>query len=145
MSQPSHFPSPEDVESAFYEALAKGDVDALMATWAEDEDIVCVHPTGVRIDDINLVRESWRSIFAASALRVEAELVGHWQGMLLAVHHLTETLYLGDNPEGQGVLHVTHVFARGAHGWRLVNRHASAANDDQEADDMPEPVSHTLH
>lgn len=144
MSKPTHYSSPEDAENAFYEALAKGDTDALMATWSEDEDIVCVHPTGVRLDETNLIRESWRNIFASARLHVEAELIAHWQGMLLAIHHLTETLFLGDDPNGQGTLHVTHVFSRGAHGWRLVSRHASAANDG-EAGDIPDPVSHTLH
>jgi len=39
---------------------------------------------------------------------------------------------------------VTHVYARGAHGWRLVNRHASAADDSHQA--MADAtVPHTLH
>ncbi len=143
MTKPSHFPTPEDAENAFYEAVAKGDVDALMLTWAEDEEVVCIHPTGVRLADHALIRESWRNIFASSRLHVRAELVAHWQGMLLAIHHLTETLFLGDSPEPQGTLHVTQVFSRGAHGWRLVNRHASPIGDGHE--EPAESTAHTLH
>ena len=40
----------EDAEEAFYEAIARADLDALMAVWSEDEDIVCIHPTGQRMD-----------------------------------------------------------------------------------------------
>jgi hypothetical protein len=38
-------------------------------------------------------------------------------------------LFVGDDPSPHGPLHVTHVYMRGAHGWRLVSRHASAADD----------------
>ena len=72
MSKPATFASPEDVEQAFYEAVAKGDADLLMLLWAEDEETLCVHPTGVRLLGIAPIRESWRGIFANAKLRVEA-------------------------------------------------------------------------
>ena len=62
---------------------------------------------------------------------------------LMAIHHLTEILFVGDDPSPHGPLHVTHVYMRGAHGWRLVSRHASAADDGHQA--MAEAVPHTLH
>ena len=41
--------SPDEVEQQFYEALQSGDIDALMAVWADDDDIFCVHPGGPRV------------------------------------------------------------------------------------------------
>ena len=41
-----HGGSPDETEAMFYEALQKGDVDLLMSCWAEDDEIVCVHPGG---------------------------------------------------------------------------------------------------
>lgn len=55
--------------------------------------------------------------------------MAHWHGMLLSIHHLVETLFVGDDPAPHGPLHVTHVYSRGARGWRLVSRHASAAGE----------------
>jgi hypothetical protein len=52
--------SPEDVEHAFYELLLEGDADRLALLWAEDEESVCVHPTGVRLFGEMTIRESWR-------------------------------------------------------------------------------------
>ena len=43
------FPTSQDAENAFYDALERADLDAMMAVWAEDEEIVCVHPTGPRL------------------------------------------------------------------------------------------------
>jgi ketosteroid isomerase-like protein len=137
------YAAPEDVEQAFYEAVAQGDADRLGALWAEDEETQCVHPTGVRLSGMAAIRESWRSIFATARIRVQVEAVSHWLGSVLAIHHLAETLFVGDDPSPHGPLHVTHVYARGAHGWRLVCRHASAADDSHQA--MADGVPHTLH
>src|SRR5476651_2312874 len=32
-----------EVETAFYDALNRADVESLMALWADDEEIVCIH------------------------------------------------------------------------------------------------------
>jgi ketosteroid isomerase-like protein len=143
MSRPASIASPEDLEQAFYDALNQGDADLLMQFWAEDEETLCVHPTGVRLTGIPAIRESWQGIFGNARLRVEAVHMAHWQGSVLAIHHLTEILFVGDDPSPHGPLHVTHVYARGAHGWRIVSRHASAADDGHQA--MAEAVPHTLH
>jgi ketosteroid isomerase-like protein len=72
MSKPANFAAPEDVEQAFYEAVQKGDADLLILLWAEDEETLCVHPTGVRLTGIVPIRESWRAIFANTKIRVQA-------------------------------------------------------------------------
>ena len=41
--------SPDDIEAAFYEALQTGDLEKLMGCWADEDDIVCIHPGGPRI------------------------------------------------------------------------------------------------
>lgn len=143
MSQPISFASPEEAENAFYEAIALGDADLLMQYWSEEEETVCVHPTGVRLTGILPIRESWRSIFDNARIRVQAELQSHWQGSVIAIHHLSEVLYVEDDPSPHGPLHVTHVFVLGPQGWRMAARHASAADDSQQA--MADAMPHTLH
>ena len=143
MSKPIVYATPEDTELAFYESLVQGDADLMMRVWAEDEETLCVHPTGVRLLGLAPIRESWHGIFSNNKIRVEAEQITHWQGSILAIHHLTEILYVGDDPSPHGPLHVTHVYSRGAHGWRLVSRHASAADDSHQT--MADAVPHTLH
>ena len=36
----------DDIEAAFYDALQRGDIDKLMACWADEDDIFCIHPGG---------------------------------------------------------------------------------------------------
>ena len=48
-----------------------------MAVWAEDEDIICVHPGGPRLRGQDQVRESWAQIFAGGAgARVQIAAAG---------------------------------------------------------------------
>ena len=61
---PPIYTSPQDVAQAFYQAFEARDIDAMMATWAEDEDIVCIHPGGMRHVGYESVRHSFEQLFA---------------------------------------------------------------------------------
>ena len=41
--------SADDTEAEFYAAMQHGDIDRLMAVWADDDDIACIHPGGPRL------------------------------------------------------------------------------------------------
>ena len=127
------FTTAEDVEDAFYEAIGRGDLDALMSVWADDEEIVCIHPTGLRLVGHVAIRDSWRIIFANNPrLTVQVKCSVRWKGVLLDVHSVIETLYLGDEPTPHGPMLSTNVFQRGGSGWRLLAHHTSAATDAAE-------------
>src|SRR5215470_5906259 len=64
---PPIYTTPSDAALAFYKAFEAKDIDAMMATWAEDEEIVCVHPGGARLVGYDAVRSGWEQIFAADA------------------------------------------------------------------------------
>ena len=142
------FASAEDVENAFYEAIAHADLEAFMNTWADDEEIVCIHPTGQRLRGAAAIRESWRAIFGSNPrLTVSVANSMRWNGMLLAVHNVVEVLYVGDEPTGHGPMLTTNVFQRGASGWRLLIHHASTAAETVENGkfDADDGQPRTLH
>ncbi len=60
------FPTAQDAQNAFYEALERSDLEAMMAVWSEEEDIVCVHPAGQRLAGQAQVREVWRQMFTGA-------------------------------------------------------------------------------
>src|SRR6185503_15193802 len=85
------FPTAQDAENAFYEALERCDLEGMMAVWAEDEEIVCVHPAGARLTGQDQVRESWAKMFAAGPrARLVIEQQVAISGMMLAVHSVYE-------------------------------------------------------
>lgn len=120
------FASPQDAESAFYEALTKADLDAMMAVWADDDDIYCVHPNGARLTGVESVRESWRQIFSSGqTLRFQLRDSQVVQGMMLAVHSVYEHITIAGETRPRGPVIATNIYLRTERGWRMVAHHAS--------------------
>ena len=100
---PSIFTSPQDAALAFYQAFEAKDIDAMMATWAEDEDIVCVHPGGPRLVGYDAVRASWDRIFAGDgrvSFRLEQVVMIETVG--LAMQSAIEHIHAGDGQRAGG-------------------------------------------
>ncbi|HVF65640.1 MAG TPA: nuclear transport factor 2 family protein [Casimicrobiaceae bacterium] len=124
---PSIFTSPQDAALAFYQAFEAKDVDAMMAAWAEDEEIVCVHPGGARLVGYDAVRASWDRIFAGEG-RVSFRLgeVVMIETVGLAMQSAIEDIHAGERGAQASAI-VTNLFLRTPSGWRIVCHHASAA------------------
>jgi uncharacterized protein (TIGR02246 family) len=141
------FPTPDDAESAFYEAFERADLAAMMAVWAESDDIVCVHPQGPRLVGFEAVRESWVQIFSGAAqIRVRTIDAQVFEGQSVAVHTVVEVLSpAGSAPQGptQSVC-ATNVYELGDDGWRMVVHHATPMPEAAPAEEPP-PPTHTLH
>ena len=121
------FPTPQDAEAAFYEALEHADLEAMMAVWAEDEEIVCVHPTGPRLAGPAEVRASWERVFTGGGARVEITRKVEMTGMMIAVHSVHENFSVPGEERPAAPIIATNVYVRTAAGWRMVVHHASPA------------------
>ena len=122
------FATPQDAEAAFYEALERADLEAMMAVWAEDEEIVCVHPAGPRIAGLAEVRASWARIFSGGGgTRVLITHRVESTGVMLAVHSLHENFAAAAGERAPAPVVATNVYLRGAGGWRMIVHHASPA------------------
>ena len=138
------FTTPQDAEAAFYEALEKSDLDAMMAVWADDDDIVCVHPGGARLSGVAQVRESWRAIFAnGQTLRFQLLHQRALSGMTLAVHTVYELISIVGEARAQAPVIATNIYLRTTSGWRMVVHHASGAPGIPEGE--PKATPKTLH
>ena len=122
------FTSPQDVEAAFYEALERADLDAMMAAWAEDEEIVCVHPGGPRITGYAAVREVWRRMFEGGPrLRIRLTDPTMVQNPFTAIQTVREQITVEGDQDLRAPVVATNIYLRGALGWRMVLHHASPA------------------
>jgi ketosteroid isomerase-like protein len=122
------FASAQDVELAFYEALERADLDAMMEVWADDEEVVCVHPGGPRLAGYARVRESWAQIFGSrQRLEVRTSEQNVVQGMMFAIHSLHENITVVGEQRPHAPIAVTNVYVRTASGWRMLVHHASPA------------------
>ena len=125
------FASPQDVEAAFYEALERCDIDAMMTVWAEDDEVVCVHPGGPRLMGYAMIREAWQHIFAnGTKLRVRLSQQTAVTTPFAMVSTLMEHIGTADNDSLSAPVAATNVYVRGALGWRMVAHHASPVPPD---------------
>mgnify|MGYP000196203244 FL=1 len=125
---PVMFATPEEAELAFYDALERADLGRLMQVWSDDEEIICVHPGGLRMVGLHAVKESWQEILTHGALHIRANRLVTTQSMMSTVHSLIEEITVRSQA-GSEVAHcyATNVYHKGPTGWRMVMHHASAA------------------
>lgn len=139
------FPTPDEAETAFYDAFERGDLAAMMAVWAEGDDIVCVHPQGPRITGFEAIRESWMQIFSSGvALRVKIADARRILGQTLAVHCVLEVLTSPGGEAAASPVSATNVYILTEHGWRLAVHHATPGPEAAQPEEEPAPA-HTLH
>ncbi|MGI9305506.1 MAG: YybH family protein [Gammaproteobacteria bacterium] len=127
------FTTPQEAEEMFYDALERSDPEALMKVWADDENVVCIHPGGPRLEGVAEVRESWHQICSAKTdWKFTISHQRYTQDTLLAIHLVRENIEVG------GVLHgvmlATNIYQFMDDSWRMVLHHASADADAEEED-----------
>jgi ketosteroid isomerase-like protein len=118
--------SPDDTETAFYDALQQGDIERLMACWTDEDDIVCIHPGGPRLLGHAAVRAAFEAMFANGSVQAFPEKVQRLDAGICRVHSLVERVAVvgNDGPQHVWVM-ATNVYVKTAQGWRMVAHHAS--------------------
>jgi ketosteroid isomerase-like protein len=136
--------SADEVEVAFYEALQAGDLERLMACWANEEEIICVHPGGPRLIGAVAIRNSFEIMFGHGPIRSFPERLHKLETITSAVHNLIERVEIF-TAEGAQIAFVTstNVYMRTAEGWRMVAHHASPGTPPEIHSDIDTPT--TLH
>lgn len=135
---------PDDIETQFYEALQRGDIEKLMSVWSDDDEIACVHPGGPRLIGAVAIRASFEAIFGNGAVNAQPEKVRRVLTHSSAVHSVLERVQImsPDGPQSAWVI-ATNVYIKGAQGWRMVAHHASPGTV-QEVQEIIE-LAATLH
>jgi len=146
------YASPEEVEKAFYEAVERQDINALMSLWSNDEEIVCIHPNGQRVSGVEEVRKSFAQAMEDPPVRIAKSQQARWEGAVMALYQNIETVLNKETGQPGGVpLFVSHIFMLGAHGWRMVCRHSTSTTTGKKSAGVKSPPvpngagDHTLH
>jgi ketosteroid isomerase-like protein len=117
----------EDTESAFYDAISRADIDALMALWADEEDIICIHPGAPRLIGHAAIRASWEAIFERGGVHIRPKQLRITQNMMTAIHNIIEEINRADNEHQEIHIVATNVYLKTPEGWRITVHHASVA------------------
>lgn len=136
------FVSPDATEAAFYDALARADLDALMALWADEDEIVCIHPGAHRLVGHAAIRASWQAILAHGGLHIRPVLRHALPNAMSAIHNIVEEIHQDHREPAQHHVLATNVYLKTPAGWRIVLHHASVAPGQAPAEPT---VSALLH
>jgi ketosteroid isomerase-like protein len=117
--------SAADVEAAFYDALNRADVEALMLLWADDDEIFCIHPNGPRLRGHAAIQASWEAILEQGGLQIRPTQLHESHNLMSAVHSVIEGATSGSSEPAH--LLATNVYMKTPHGWRMVMHHVSVA------------------
>ena len=131
----------DEIEAAFYEALQNADITRLMGCWADEDEIVCVHPGGPCLVGGGAIRAAFESMFANGSIQVRVERVRRVDALASAVHSVLERVDVltAEGPRHAWVI-ATNVYHKTPQGWRLVAHHASpgSASDVAELSAAPQ-------
>lgn len=117
------YSSPQAAETAFYEALERADLEAMMRVWEGGEDVTCIHPGGHLLSGQAAVRASWQQIFSAgSRLQFYLTLRRAVIDQTVAVHLVEESIVSGNRRYPP--VTTTNVYRLTTGGWRMIVHHA---------------------
>ncbi|MBD2199869.1 MULTISPECIES: nuclear transport factor 2 family protein [Calothrix] len=115
------------VNTAFYRAFEKKDIDAMSAVWSQGIGSTCVHPGRSILRGWKQVRISWEQIFRSTAyieinLDIMATEVADNIAYVVLVENILQVVN-GRRLEAQSI--ATNVFQLFGGKWYLVHHHGS--------------------
>ena len=115
-----------EAEASFYGALEKSDLAGVMAAWATDETVVCIHPMGPALEGQAAVRDGWQVICdSGQSLSFNVVSVRYEEADDLAVHVVREEITMAGEPPKSALMLATNVYRRTDEGWRMIMHHSS--------------------
>jgi ketosteroid isomerase-like protein len=139
------FTTPQEAEQAFYQALRQADYALMMRVWADDEEIVCIHPGGMRTVGHDAVLSTWQQIFANGPVMVHPIRPMIMTSVMCSVHILIEQVTVATSHGDQSAhCYTTNIYHKGTAGWKMVLHHASHAPQDAGLFDLQDRPD-TLH
>lgn len=122
--------SADETQKAFYDAVSRSDIDAVMALWADDEEIICIHPGSSRLIGHASIRASFESIFERGAVQIRPVQLQVSRNMTTEVYNIIEEIQRPPRTSEQVPdIHIlcTNIYVRTSRGWRMTLHHASVA------------------
>jgi ketosteroid isomerase-like protein len=118
------FASPEECETAFYDAFRQGDLAAMQRIWGSHAEVVCIHPARPPLAGRRAVMQSWEDILATTGgVEVRFDCQSRVRADSLAVHMGIEII--GTRDSAPAMVTVTNIYGLTEHGWTMRAHHAA--------------------
>lgn len=114
------YDTPQAAEDAYYDAIDELDIEALMGTWEESEEVLCLLPMMPAQRGKGAIREAWGALLQPDH-RLDMEVVHlSWiETDGLAIHLVEERVKAPQQAEAHRV-YATNIYRKGSQGWQLL-------------------------
>jgi ketosteroid isomerase-like protein len=139
------FETSQATEAAFYAAFEAMDLRAMMSTWLDSPQTMCIHPMRSRLTGVSAVEDSWREIFAAGGSQMRFTLTQpmYITGESVSTHCLFEDIRFGENFSERARMLATNTYVLTDDGWRMQSHHGSPVPPTATPTHAPAPA--TVH
>ena len=139
------YKSVDEVEQAFYDAFAKGDMDIMSNVWSDNADVCCVHPMSQELTDRDSILTSWSEIFShAPEIQIEIEVQKRVEYGDFTVSIVHEHLSVPDDKQLHPPIITTNLYQNTDGDWHLISHHSSPTPRAKSVadEDEAEPTVH---
>ena len=121
------FTSPEEAESAFYQAFEHLDSALMAEVWSGTSNSLCIHPGGELLRGRAEILRSWAAIFSnARPPSIVVRLLQRFERPGIAVHLVEELIRPKRNSSTEGTrVFATNIYLEQNAGWNMIEHHAS--------------------
>jgi ketosteroid isomerase-like protein len=131
----------EEVNTEFYGAFERGDLDSMTRIWLDDRETLCVHPGTTPLRGASAITRSWALLMANAtyiqffltdvevSVHGDVASVSCMENVLTADEHTADASFIGARAVA------TNVFVRSGDTWRLWIHHASPVMSDEHIEE----------
>ncbi|MET0067105.1 MAG: nuclear transport factor 2 family protein [Candidatus Thiodiazotropha sp.] len=117
---PQAYPTPQDAEDAYYDAIEAQDLETLMSVWEASDEVICLLPMLPAVQGRSSVREVWSKMFHnAQGLEIEVIHMSWIETAELAIHLVEERVRMPEQPEPHRV-YASNIYRKQAGNWYLL-------------------------
>ena len=114
------FPSAQDAEDAYYDAIEEQNLDAMMQVWEDSEEILCLLPMQPAQRGTSSIRRAWEPLFSGEIkLDIEVKHLAWIESDQLAIHLIEEHVRIAGQADKQTV-YACNIYRQGDSGWRIL-------------------------
>jgi ketosteroid isomerase-like protein len=114
------FPSAQDAEDAYYDAIEAQDLEAMMQVWEDSEEILCLLPMQPAQRGPASIRRAWEPLLNGQLkLDIEVKHLTWIESGQLAIHLIEEHVRVDAQPEKQTV-YACNIYRRVDSGWHIL-------------------------
>ena len=120
------FEAAADTLNAYYQAVAEGNIDSIMALWIDEEFATCICANGAHLHGLDGIRAGLAKQFEAAPVTIEPLDIRVYDSLGTVVYAIAEAHRPSDPKVAPTMVFTTYVMVHERGEWKIAHIHASA-------------------